>query len=403
MRTKIIKISSVLLLSVFIIFALIMGCADYLVPSRQSYYEGQPLMRNAFVKVECDGSAPAIATTEHVRTVNATAKLFGILPLKEVSVDYYDKFSLYVGGFPFGVKFFTEGIIVVNLADVSTDSGSINPAYDAGIRANDIIIKCNGTAVASAKELTSMIENSGGKALTLTYKRDGAEFNVSLTPVLSKDDGLYKTGMWIKDSGAGIGTVTYVSPEDYSFGGLGHGICDPNTGELLPMQRGSLMDVTLSGVKKGLVGDPGEIKGYFDGEKLGAVLTNTDCGVFGIYAEKPKEANRLFPIGLKNEIQNGKATVICTLDESGAKEYEIELSAINESAPINSNKCFTVKVTDPKLIDITGGIVQGMSGSPIIQNGKIIGAITHVMINDPTTGYGIFIENMLNQMGETAN
>ena len=395
MKIKIIKYTSVLMLCVLILLSFVMGAADFLIPSRQSYYEGQPLMKNAFVTIESSGTAPAARISEHVKTYDMTAKLFGVLPLKKVTVDYYDNFSLYVGGFPFGVKFFTDGIVVVNLTDVITESGSTNPAYNAGIRANDIITKCNGTVISSAEELTKIIEQCGGDSVTLTYLRDGAEYIVSLVPVISKDDGLYKTGMWIKDSGAGIGTVTYVSPEDNSFGGLGHGICDSQSGELLPMQRGSLMDVELNGVKKGLVGEPGELKGYFTGEKLGAVITNTDCGVFGFYAEKPKEACRLYPVGLKNEIQNGKAKVICTLDGEGAKEYEIELSAINQSAPKNSNKCFTVKITDPKLIELTGGIVQGMSGSPIIQNGKIVGAITHVMINDPTTGYGIFIENML--------
>jgi stage IV sporulation protein B len=163
------------------------------------------------------------------------------------------------------------------------------------------------------------------------------------------------------------------------------------------MEKGSLMDVSINGVKKGLVGEPGEIKGFFDGEKLGAVLKNTNCGVFGFYSKKPREAVNLLPIGLKSEIKSGKATLVCTLDENGAKEYEIELSAINYSASPDSNKCFTVKVTDPALLEITGGIVQGMSGSPIIQNGKLVGAVTHVLINDPTTGYGIFIENMLTE------
>ena len=395
MQNKIFKFTSVLLLTVLIILSIFMGAADYIVPSKQSYFEGQAPDRFAFVSLESDSAIEASATNDHVKTVKMTAKLFGILPLKKVTVDYYDKFSLYVGGFPFGVKFFTDGIVVVNLTDVATEGGSLNPAYDAGIRANDIITKCNGTAIGSAAELTKIIEGCRGESVTLTYLRGGAEYVVTLVPVISKDDGLYKTGMWIKDSGAGIGTVTYVSPEDNSFGGLGHGICDSGTGDLLPMQRGSLMEVELNGVKKGLVGEPGELKGYFTGEKLGAVMTNTDCGVFGIYAEKPKEACQLYPVGLKSEIKNGKATVICTLDESGANEYEIELSAINESASENSNKCFTVKITDPALIEKTGGIVQGMSGSPIIQNGKIVGAITHVMINDPTTGYGIFIENML--------
>ncbi len=395
MQNKFLKCSSVLLLSLFILFSFVIGVADYLVPSRQSYFEGQPLMKNSFITIEGDQAFPAAASQEHIRSTFATAKLFGVIPLKKVAVDYYDKFSIYAGGFPFGVKFYTDGIVVVSLTDVETDLGSSNPAYEAGIRANDIITKCNGTAIGSAEELTRIIENSGGKELTLTYKRDGAEYIVSISPVLSKSDGLFKTGMWIKDSGAGIGTVTYISPSDNSFGGLGHGICDQSTGELMPMQRGSLMDVKLSGIKKGIAGEPGELKGYFTGEKLGSVLTNTDCGVFGFYAEKPKEANALYPIGLKNEIKSGKATLICTLDDGEASEYEIELSAINENSPKSSNKCFTIKITDQRLIEKTGGIVQGMSGSPIIQNGKLIGAVTHVMINDPTTGYGIFIENML--------
>ncbi|MBE6538464.1 MAG: SpoIVB peptidase [Ruminococcaceae bacterium] len=381
MQAKAIKITSVILLSVFIIFALIMGIADYIVPSRQSYYKGQPLRSISLITIESDGAAQAIATDDHITTVNMTAKLFGVLPLKQVSVNYYDKMSFYVGGFPFGVKFFTNGIMVVDLTDVETENGNINPAYSAGIRANDVITKCNGQTVGSAEELTSMIEESGGKEVTLTYLRDGAEFMVSLVPVLSKNDGHYKTGMWIKDSGAGIGTVTFVSPEDNSFGGLGHGICDSQTGEVLPMESGHIMDVTLSGIEKGVVGDPGELKGFFSGKKLGAMMSNTECGVFGVYTEKPKEATRLCPIGLRSELKNGKASVVCTVDDGGAAEYEIEISSINSSAPTSSNKCFTVKITDPELIEKTGGIVQGMSGSPIIQNGKLVGAITHVCVN----------------------
>lgn len=397
MQAKTIKITSVVLLSIFILFALVMGIADYIVPSRQSYYEGQPVRTFSFITLEGDVAANAVPLSDHIKTVDMTAKLFGVVPLKRVSVNYYDKMSLYVGGFPFGVKFFTNGIMVVDLTDVETENGNINPAYSAGIRANDIIKACNGKSVSSAEELTSIIEESGGKEVTLTYLRDGAEFIVSLVPVLSKHDGHYKTGMWIKDSGAGIGTVTFVSPEDNSFGGLGHGICDSRTGDLLPMESGNIMDVTLSGVEKGVIGDPGELKGFFSGKKLGAVMSNTECGVFGVYTEKPKDAARLCPIGLKGELQNGKASVVCTVDDEGAKEYEIEIYGINTSAPSNSNKCFTVKITDPSLIEKTGGIVQGMSGSPIIQNGKLVGAITHVMVNDPTTGYGIFIENMIDK------
>ena len=161
------------------------------------------------------------------------------------------------------------------------------------------------------------------------------------------------------------------------------------------MQRGSVVGVTINGVVKGIVGTPGEVKGYFSSGKTGSLFKNTDCGVFGAYASIPKSCNStLYEIGLRNEVRNGKAQIICTLDEGGAQTYDIEISEIRLSS--TSNKCFNVKVTDPRLIEKTGGIVQGMSGSPIIQNGKLVGAVTHVLINDPTTGYGIFIENMLN-------
>ncbi len=398
MKTKFLKITSVLLLSFLIIISIFMGAADFLVPSRLSYYEGEIPRDIAFVSLVRDEFTPVSAEDGQIKHVSMTAKLFGVLPVKKVTVDYYDKLSLYVGGFPFGVKFFTDGIIVVNLTDVETESGSKNPAYDAGIRTNDIITKCNGASLASAAELTKIIEQSDGKTITLTYLRDGAEYIVSLSPVQSKADGLYKTGMWVKDSGAGIGTVTYVKPDDYSFGGLGHGICDTSSGTLLAMDRGSLMAVEISSIKKGIPGEPGELKGYFTGDKLGAVFTNTDCGVFGMYTEKPKEASRLCPIGLASELINGKAVVLTSLDDGSVNEYEIEISDINHSASADSNKCFTVKITDPRLIEKTGGIVQGMSGSPILQDGKIVGAITHVMVGDPTTGYGIFIENMLSMM-----
>ena len=397
MLTKIIKISSAAFLSLFILASILIGTAVHLIPDRQAFHVGDTPDNNFFVTIEGFQALPTIANCGKIKSERAQAKLFGFLPIKEVSIDYYDDLSLYVGGFPFGVKFYTDGIIVVELSDVNTENGSINPAYEAGIRTNDVIIKCNGESINEASKLTKIIENSGGNAIELTYRRGENEHSATVTPVISKDDGLYKTGMWIKDSGAGIGTVTYVSPEDNSFGGLGHGICDSTTGELVPMERGNLMDVTLSGVEKGLVGDPGEIKGYFGGNKLGSVLKNTNCGVFGFYADIPKEANKLLPIGLRGEIENGKAVLVCTLDDNGATEYEIELSGINQSASPQSNKCFTVKITDPKLIEKTGGIIQGMSGSPILQNGKIVGAVTHVFVNDPTKGYGIFIENMISE------
>ena len=291
------------------------------------------------------------------------------------------------GGMAFGVKFFTDGVLVVGFAENADSS-----AYASGIRIGDVILKVNGKSLSGAQELTDAIGKCDGKEVELTCRRDGAEFTVKVAP--KKDEsGKYKTGMWVRDGGAGIGTVTYIDPHTGAFGGLGHGICDADTGKPLPMGRGVVVGVTISGIVRGNVGAPGEIRGYFESSKLGSVIKNTDCGVFGIYSEKPKGIYPAMPIANAKEVKEGAATILCTLDSGEIHEYKVELYAIDKSAA--GGRCFSVKVTDEALLSITGGIVQGMSGSPILQNGKLVGAVTHVLINDPTSGYGIFIENML--------
>ena len=303
--------------------------------------------------------------------------------------------QLYVGGMPFGVKFLTDGVIIAGMFDVKTQSGSVNPAAKAGLKQNDIIVKINGINITDAALLTELTEKSQGKALEITYSRGDKQSKVTLTPALCSEDGKYKSGMYVRDSGAGIGTVTYITPDTLSFGGLGHGICDAESGRLIPMQRGSVVGVTISGVVKGLAGTPGEVRGYFSSGKTGTLLQNTDCGVFGVLATLPSnEDMTLMPVGSRNEIHSGEAYILSTLDGTAPQKYTVQISDIKQGSM--TNKCFTVKVTDPALLEKSGGIVQGMSGSPIIQNGKLVGAVTHVLINDPTTGYGIFIENMLN-------
>lgn len=303
--------------------------------------------------------------------------------------------KLYVGGVPFGVKFLTEGVIVTGISDVLTSSGRTCPAADAGLRLNDVIIEVNGETVLDAQMLSSLAENSDGKPMTVTYTRNGEKRTASITPKYCEGEGKYKTGLYVRDSGAGIGTVTYIMPDTLSFGGLGHGICDGETGKLIPMQRGSVVGVTINGVVKGLSGKPGEVKGYFSSGKTGTLLENTNNGVFGVFASLPQGLpSAPIPVGTRDEIRAGKAYIYCTLDGTTPQKYEIQISEIRKDS--TSNKCFNVKVTDKALLEKSGGIVQGMSGSPIIQNGKLVGAVTHVLVNDPTAGYGIFIENMLN-------
>ena len=308
----------------------------------------------------------------------------------------YKDIKLYPGGVPFGVKFHTDGLIVIGFSDIENDGERSNPAYDAGLREKDIITSINGRPAAEVSTLTEEIEKNAGGELTLTCKRAGRDYVAHVTPKYSEADGRYKTGLLIRDSGAGIGTVTFIDPETLSFGGLGHGICDGDTGELIPMDRGNVLEVTISGIAKGAAGAPGEIKGYFGSKKTGALTSNTTCGVYGSLASLPSSLpEEPLPIATRDELKEGDAYIYCTLDDSGIPcRYSVKISDINRSA--NGNKCFTVKVTDQSLIEKTGGIVRGMSGSPIIQDGKLVGAVTHVLVNDPESGYGIFIENMLN-------
>ena len=338
-------------------------------------------------------SAPTAADTSLSASASVTTPTRGDSVPTSLPISYKDK-KLYPGGVPFGVKFYTDGIIVIGFSDVEQEGGRCNPAYDAGLRLKDVITSVNGKELSGAAELTKLVESSEGNPLELTYVRGGKSYSVKVTPRYSTAEGRYKSGLWVRDSGAGIGTVTYIDPETLSFGGLGHGICDGDTGELIPMDRGSVMDVKINGITKGTPGAPGEIKGYFNSGKTGTLISNTACGVYGILGQLPSGLPEPpLPVGSRNDVTEGEAYIRCTLDDGGAQKYSIRISDINRAA--NGNKCFTVTVTDKALIEKTGGIVQGMSGSPIIQNGKLVGAVTHVLINDPTTGYGIFIENML--------
>ena len=268
--------------------------------------------------------------------------------------------SLYPGGMPFGVKFYTDGVLIVGFSGgAGSPSG---PAYAAGLRVNDTIMKIDGKPLSDASDLTDAIKQSGGRTLKFDCRRGGSDFTVELTPKRGRD-GQFQTGMWVRDSGAGIGTVTFIVPSTGGFGGLGHGICDADTG------------------------------------KEGTVIQNSDLGVFGLYRDTPTgNYSNPIPAAGKNELKEGAATMLCTLDSGEIGEYAIEIHSIDRSAV--GGRCFSIRVTDPALLERTGGIIQGMSGSPIIQNGKLVGAVTHVLINDPSAGYGVFIENMYNAMPE---
>lgn len=331
-----------------------------------------------------DESVPGYAG-ENTKTVTALAA---------TSDTDKERMMLIPGGCAFGVKIYSDGLIVVGMGKIVTDSGEKEPAADAGVRVNDVITEVDGDKVTTAEEFVGKIGGCGGHPVELRIRRGERDLRINVVPEMSSDEGKWQIGLWVRDSTAGIGTVTYVDPDTLGFGGLGHGICDGGSGELVPLSRGSIADVKISSVVRGVSGTPGELKGSFSSGRRGALTANTEYGVFGIYSALPASLEGCAPIEAahRDEVRDGDATVLCTLGDDGICGYGIKISEINRDD--KSSKSFAVTVTDSELIRRTGGIVQGMSGSPIIQDGRLIGAVTHVLISDPTKGYGIFIENM---------
>ena len=301
-----------------------------------------------------------------------------------------------LGGVPFGVRFATEGVFVVSFCDGESFKKMQNPARDAGILPGDRLISVNGETLTSAGDLAAAAERAAGKEMRLTLRRGDEEREVTLSPLACDKDGKWRVGLFVRDSGAGIGTLTFLTPDAHLFGGLGHAICDGESKLPLPIARGSVLGVTIGSVKRGTAGDPGELRGHFSKGKIGSFTTNTDCGVFGMLSEIPSGVNEAVEIAYRDEVRDGDALLFCTVDGGAPRGYHVKISEIH--AGERGNKCFTVRVCDKDLIERTGGIVQGMSGSPLVQNGRLIGAVTHVLVAEPTLGYGVFIENMLDAM-----
>ncbi len=295
---------------------------------------------------------------------------------------------VYVGGNAFGIKFFTKGAVVVGITSVDTAVGLVSPANDAGIKAGDIITELDGKEIVSSDELINKLGTITAKAVTLTVNRDGDSFRTIVTPAKDIETGQNKLGIYVRDSAAGIGTVTYVCA-DGSFGGLGHGICDSKSGVLLPLSDGAVVDVQITGVVKGMRNVPGELKGDFGTMRVGTLYANTETGVYGKYVRMPDNLGEAVTTA---KAKVGKATILTTLGSDGVQSYDIEISEIADG---EETKNLLIKVTDKALLERAGGIVQGMSGSPIMQDGHLVGAVTHVLIGDPTRGYGIFIQNMM--------
>ena len=323
----------------------------------------------------------------------ASLRLLDTIPVKEVSVQVTPRRMVVPGGTPFGIKMFTDGVMVVGKSDIKVGMESVNPSKIAGIKIGDMIVEVNGQPASRISDVMRPILNSDGSDIHLRVNRAGEELDFTLTPVQTEYDGTFKAGLWVRDSSAGIGTLTFYNPSTLAFAGLGHAVCDVDTGRIMPLARGEIVDVNISGSNVGLSGRPGELKGSFNSEaRLGLVFINSEMGVFGILDESALNMAPI-PMATRHEIRPGPATVLSTISGNKPQEFEAVVERVNYSESENT-KNMVVRITDERLIASTGGIVQGMSGSPIIQDGKLIGAITHVFVNDPTRGYSIFAENM---------
>ena len=406
------KLSLSLLITAIISFALIY----FSIPSNIKLIEGQT--KNLFV-----GIANASIDEESVNVLNisentvseniqtdfgtieinpiqsGTAKIdMSILgvPVKSVSVNVSPEIKLVPVGKAVGVTVDTDGILVLGTGYVNKDTNEVCQPSKGVLKTGDLITHVNAEKITQKEELIEIVESSTG-SLNISIVRNGETLQGTLTPIISTEDGKQKIGAWVRDCTQGIGTLTYYNPQTKGFGALGHGVYDIDTKSLLSIKDGKITETIISGIKKGEKGIPGELSGETDDTKvIGEIYQNTECGLYGkIYSENVDFTEQeALPIATKENIKEGKAYILTNISGNKVEKYEINIESIDINTS-NPSKCMIIRITDEKLLSQTGGIIQGMSGSPIIQDNHIIGAVTHVFVNDPTKGYGIFIENML--------
>ncbi len=407
----------------FVILALTYVRAIYSLPNQLTLFENQEYIYNFkspfLVNIETDNndmlmfescdnkvkgsyyklSDPIMFKTKKMGRVMLNIKLFGLIPLKTLQVDIVPNKELVACGNTIGVKLKVNGILVIGLSDVTTTDGKKEfPAKNSGIKAGDLIVEINKKRIDTIEELINEIDACNGDNILVKYKRENTFNNILIRPVISIEDNKYRTGMWVRDSTAGIGTLTFYDPDSKGFGALGHGITDIDTGILMPVEKGEIVESNILAIKKGKQGSPGELKGVLieDRNELGIISRNSRHGIYGKLNDNAltRFGTQKYPIGLRSEVKVGPAVIFANIDGKEVQTYDIEIVKLSNKSTSGS-KGMIIKVTDERLLEATGGIVQGMSGSPVIQDGKLVGAVTHVLVNDPTRGYGIFIEWMV--------
>ncbi len=301
--------------------------------------------------------------------------------------------QVYAGGFPVGLKLYADGVVIVGTEPVDTENGYINTAEKAGLKVGDIIKCINGEYVSTNSRVSQIIEESFGDVIELQVQRGSEMHTVSFNSEYSISEGKFKAGIWIRDSSAGIGTVTFCTRDGF-FASLGHAVCDIDTKDVVPISQGECTDVSITGYSKGVTGKAGELCGVLESERTGEIYSNGDSGVYGKFDNVA--SGQTFPVAPKKYVVPGEAYIYTTLENNVMEKYKVSIISIDSDSPDNKN--LVVEITDPVLLEKTGGIIQGMSGSPIIQNGMLVGAITHVLVDNPAKGYGIYAETMLRKV-----
>lgn len=377
----------------------IIAYLDYTVSKEYKIKKGDALSFNTVVPITAEYEGARLSQTTKTDTIgeefDVELKAFGVIPFSTANVEVVDEMHVAVLGTPFGMKLYTEGVLVIELTSVDTANGTVNPAEKAGIKKGDYIVSVDGRKIYSNEDLSAAVAKSEGRKMKFEISRDGKKIFVSFAAEISRETGDYKIGLWIRDSSAGIGTLTFYSPATGVVCGLGHGVCDEDTGTLLELNSGELVSAEIISVSRGSSGSPGQLKGKFKYDTIGSIDMNDQSGVYSFLKGKINLSN-LTEVALKQEIKDGEAQILCTVDGAEPELFSCRVKK-RGSAYLSATQNLVVTVTDKRLLELTGGIVQGMSGSPILQNGKIIGAVTHVLIDDPTSGYGIFVENMLKE------
>lgn len=391
---KLIRIADgVIAVFVVVIMALV-GAGNAVLPDEIYTYSSNTIKYNGIYTLNTkDYSLVDFQGNRRVSSDTGSIKLLGVIPVKNTTVKKTQNKQVYLGGESFGIKLYTDGVIVVGTKDVIVDGGTCNPAKEAGIEKGDIIVSINGVKTTTSSQVEEIFNDNNGREYNITVKRNGNYKRFCLKPVYYSAEQKYKVGIWVRDSTAGIGTVTFYNPSNKSIAALGHPITDVDTNEIMPILNGEAVKASVTKVYKSTNGEAGSLCCDFSNTPIGSLTLNSDCGVYGKYSADLK-GKGLCDVALSQEIEKGPAQILCTADENGPKLYSAEITRISMRSQ-NSEKNMVVKVTDKELIEKTGGIVQGMSGSPIIQNGKLVGALTHVVVDNPEKGYAIFAEKMI--------